>query len=356
MQALIDSFKALVAIDSVSLEEDTIALYLETALLKAGLVTELDEGGNLYGYLEGTGPTVLLNVHMDTVEVARGAKLVQDEKLLKTDGTTALGADDKAAVAAVLQTLETIKAEKLAHPNLVVLITRAEELGLVGAKKVDPSKLQNIAYGFTFDASGPVGKAITAAPSQDNLHVVFHGRGAHAGFKPETGISAIMMGSDAVSAMNLLRIDEQTTANVGSFLAPGAKNVVCDKAELQFEARSLDPKKLDAQITSMIKALNDAAAKHGGSVDIEHIKQYQAYSLDSESDVMKRFQAACNTLGLPYSEAPTLGGSDANILNGLGIPTLVCSIGYEDPHTVREYIPISELEKLYALVLELATL
>ncbi len=356
MQILIDTFSKLVSLDSVSFEEDQIALFLETALLQAGLHTEYDDGENLYGYLPGKGKTLLLNAHMDTVDLARGARIIEDGALLKSDGITALGADDKAALAAILVALDTIQQQEIAHPNIVVLFTRSEEQGLVGAQHIDASKLAAVSHGFTFDASGPVGGAIIAAPSQDKIEAVFHGKGAHAGFKPETGISAIQMASQAVSSMRLLRIDEETTANVGSFIAPGAKNIVCDTATLVFESRSLDPKKLEAQSASMIEAMENAAKDHGGSVDITHEHQYEAYHHREDAPVLKHFKQACEKAGLSFHLEPTLGGSDANVLNKLGIETLVCTSGYEEPHTKSEYIPIKELENLFSLVLELITL
>ena len=356
MQTLLDTFLELVAFDSPSFEEQHIALLLEHALLEAGLSTDYDEAGNLYGYLPGSGPTILLNAHMDTVELARGAKAVIEDGIIKTDGTTALGADDKAALAAILFALRTIKEEKQNHPNLVILFTVAEEQGLLGAKRLEKDKLSDVQYGYTFDASQRVGLAITAAPSYDKIEAVFIGKGAHAGFKPESGISAIQMASEAVSAMPLLRIDSETTANAGSFLAPGAKNIVCDKAHLVFEARSLDNAKLKKQTDTMIQALENAAHRHGGHVEIQHDHLYEVYHHHKDSAILAPFRSACTKLGLPYREEPTLGGSDANILNELGIPTLVCSIGYEEAHTTREYIPIRELELLGSLVLELATL
>ena len=356
MQTLIDTFMELAAFDSPSFEEHRIALLLETYLLEIGLSTTCDEAGNLYGYLPGSGPTVLLNAHMDTVELARGAKPVIEDGIIKTDGTTALGADDKAALASILWALRTIKEKNLQHPNLVILFTTMEEQGLLGAKKLDPEKLGAIDWGYTFDASHSIGLAITAAPSYDRIEAIFHGKGAHAGFKPETGISAISMGADALCAMKLLRIDEETTANVGSFIAEGAKNIVCDKATLVFEARSLSNDKLHTQTEAMKLALTNAARKHGGSVDILHEHLYEVYHHQPQCKVIQLFADACDKLGLPFRAESTLGGSDANILNEMGIPTLVCSTGYEEAHTTAEYIPVEELEKLAHLTLELATL
>ncbi len=356
MQTLINTFMELAAFDSPSFEEERIALLLETSLLELGLSTTFDEAGNLYGYLPGTGPTVLLNAHMDTVEIARGAKPLIEDGIIKTDGTTALGADDKAALAAILWTLRKIKEDNLAHPNIVILFTTEEEQGLLGAKRLEVKKLGNIDWGFTFDASHSIGLAITAAPSYDRIEATFHGKGAHAGFKPETGISAISMGCEAICNMKLLRIDEETTANVGSFIAEGAKNIVCDKATLVFEARSLSNEKLQNQTESMKQAMKNAAEKYGGSVDITHEHLYEVYHHDLRCKVIEIFKQACAKLNLPYRSETTLGGSDANILNELGIPTLVCSTGYEEAHTTKEYIPIEELKKLALLTLELATL
>ncbi len=356
MQNLLDTFSQLVSLDSVSYEEDQITLFLETALLQAGLHTEYDDGGNLYGFLPGKDKTILLNAHMDTVDLARGARVVEDGAILRSDGTTALGADDKAALAAILVALDTIKQNEADHPSIVVLFTRSEELGLVGARSIDVGKLASVSYGFTFDASGPVGGAVSAAPSQDKIEAIFHGKGAHAGFKPENGISAIQMASQAVNAMKLLRVDEETTANVGSFIAPGAKNIVCDTATLIFEARSLDSSKLKAQSASMIDAMESAAKAYGGSVDITHEHQYEAYHHREDAAVLKQFKRACEKVALPFGLESTLGGSDANVLNKMGIETLACTSGYEEPHTKNEYIPKKELENLFSLILELITL
>jgi len=355
MNKTLQTFLELVQINSVSGDEGRIGLLLETRLLSFGLSTSWDSGGNLYGYLPGEGETILLSAHMDTVPLAFDVEPLVEDGRVHTGGKTALGADDKAAIAAILTVLETLHKENSSHPNLVILFSVREELGLQGIAEIDVNKLSNVDHGYVFDAQGPVGTFITAAPGSIKLDVTFLGKGAHAGFSPETGISAIQMGSDAIAAMRLLRIDEETTANVGSFLAPGSRNIVCDKATLSLEARSLDQTKLHRQIEHMKTCLQDAAAKHGGQVTIEEEALYEAYKLDTSSVAFTALKDACSALGLPYSERPTLGGSDANVLNAKGIPTIVCTSGYEAPHTTAESIDLDQLEILTSLVRELAT-
>ena len=355
MNKTVQTFLELVRINSVSGDEGLIGLLLETKLLGLGLSTSWDEGGNLYAHLPGSGPTILLSAHMDTVSLAFDVKPLVEEGLIHTGGKTALGADDKAAIAAILTVLEAIQDEGISHPNLVILFSVREELGLQGIAHVDTSKLAGVDLGYVFDAEGPVGTFITAAPGSIKLDVTFLGKGAHAGFSPESGISAIQMASDAIASMRLLRIDDETTANVGSFMAPGSRNIVCDKAVLSFEARSLDPKKLLSQIAHMKECLQQAAKEHGGKVVIEEELLYEAYKLDTSAPSFAQVRKACTELGLPYKERPTLGGSDANVLNAKGIPTVVCTTGYEAPHTTNESIQVSQLLLLTSLVKALAT-
>lgn len=353
MRTISDLFLSLVAIDSPSYGEDRLALFLEHELLRLGFATDYDEVGNLYAHLPGIGDPILFNAHMDTVALAVGAQPVVVDGIIKSDGQTALGADDKAAIAAILWALSQIKEKEIAHPPLKMLFTVAEEEGLVGASRMDPALLGPVRWGYTLDVTGRVGTAVVRAAWHDMIVAVFTGRAAHAGFEPEKGASAIMMASRAIDRMRLLRVDEETTANVGSFTAEGAKNIVSEQATVVFEARSLDEGKIIAQTDDMKERLREAAAFYGGTVDIRHSHLYRGYRHDEESEVLSHFSDACAHLDLPFSTKATLGGSDANILNALGITTLAVTSGYSGAHSTSEEIPVAELEALGHLTLEL---
>jgi tripeptide aminopeptidase len=355
MDSTTRKFLDLVAIDSVTDDESAIARVLADQLADLGLSPVHDEAGNLYARLAGTGDRILLNAHMDTVPAAKGAKAVVEGNVVRTDGSTALGADDKAAIAAILTVLGKLVSTGSSHRDIVVLLTVGEEAALKGAARLDRSLLSGIDYGYTFDASGPVGTCITAAPGYDRIRATFHGKASHAGFDPEQGISAIQMGSRAISAMHLLKIEEGVTANIGSFVATGSDNVVCDRAVLSFESRGLDRQKHARQTDHMVDCLRRAAAEAGGTVDIETEHLFSGYVHDRKMPAFVRLASVCNGLGLPYRQSPTMGGSDANRLNEMGIPTVVCSSGYEQPHSVSEHIAIEEIDKLERLVYALTT-
>jgi tripeptide aminopeptidase len=350
----------LLAIDSPSGQEAGMRTDLTKRLLALGLSTETDSAGNLYGRLAASrgfeqAPTILLNCHMDTVPTAAHVKPQVRDGILFSDGTTALGADDKGGITALLVALESIIHDNSPHGAIVVLFTVSEETGLSGARQVDISRLGVIDRGYTLDASGPVGTAMYCAPFKSRADLVFHGKSAHAGFAPEKGISAISLAARAIDRMNLLRIDDETTANIGSIQGGAGTNIVCDRVEVVLETRSRVQSKMEAQISHMRICCEEAVSALGGSVDF-HVEQlYPGYQISSEDPSLAIIKLACEKTGLPFRIIETGGGSDANILRTKGIPLVVLSVGYKNPHTNEECFPLVELDNLLRLLIELLT-
>ncbi len=361
-ERLVNEFLELVQIDSHSSKEGKIAKVLVKKLEELGLEVKVDdagekvggETGNVIGKLKGSkeGPTILFSSHMDTVKPGEGVKPVIKDGVIYSDGTTILGGDDKAGIAAVLEAIKVIKENNIEHSDIEVVFSIWEEGGLFGAKNLDTSKI-NAEYGFVLDSGGSPGEIIVKGPAQDKVNAKIIGKPAHAGLVPEEGVSAIMIASKAINTMKLLRIDEETTANVGVISGGEATNVVTPEVNVKAEARSLSEEKLNAQTQHMVETFEKAAADLGGKVEMDVERMYPAFNVDPEDEIVKKMQEVFNTMGLESNITSTGGGSDTNILNSYGIKAINLGIGEKKPHTLEEHLHIKDLVNAAGMVTEL---
>ncbi|MEF3301894.1 M20/M25/M40 family metallo-hydrolase [Paenibacillus sp. GYB003] len=363
---LVDQFLQLVRIDSETKYEQQIGQALKTLFGELGLTVFEDDtaavtghgSGNLICTLEATPgnenlPTVLFTCHMDTVTPGKGIKpQVGDDGYIRSDGTTILGSDDKAGIAAMVEAIRVLKEQSIPHGKLLFVITAGEESGLLGSRAMakQPPKQLAAKYGYALDSNGSVGQIAVAAPTQARIQITIKGRSAHAGVNPEDGVSAIQVASKAISRMPLGRIDFETTANIGSFAGGGATNIVCERVDIAAEARSREQSKLDRQLEAMRQACESAAEEMGAKAEFVSEIIYPAYKYDESAPVVKLAMKALESIGRKPSTFHTGGGSDANMFNGMGIPTVNLAVGYENIHTTEERMPISELKAVAELV------
>ncbi len=346
-QRLRETFLALVGHNSPSGQEREILRYCEGLLRDAGFLGRFDAAGNLIAQKAGTvadAPRIFLNAHVDTVQPTAGLQVREVDGVFRTDGTTILGADDKAGVAQILETVLALEEAQEPHGDLVVILTTREEVGLEGAKALEPAAIAGC-IGFVFDSSGPPGAMVVQSPAQDSLHVRIRGRAAHAGVQPEKGISALQIAARAIDRMPQGRIDAETTANVGTIHGGTATNVVAEECLVTLEARSRNPESLERQVATMRRCFEEAATEFGGQVEIRIRREYSGYSCVEDAPPVRWASEAWRRLtGGEVERRATGGGSDANIFNGLGVPTVVLSVGYLGHHTTGEYLPIADLE------------
>jgi tripeptide aminopeptidase len=343
----------LVRIDSPSLEEGAIVQALSAELEGMGMAvtndgTGHDGVGNLIATLPGTDPAaaqVMLSMHFDTVEPGRGIKPRVEDGIVRSDGTTILASDNKAAIAAALEALRCLQATRPAHGDVELLLTWGEERSLNGSRAVDPSLLR-AKICFAPDADGPVGTIVTRAPFQNSVRATFIGKAAHAGVEPEKGISAIVAASKAIAAMPLGRLDHETTANIGLISGGTARNAVPERAEIVGEARSLSEEKLERQTAAMRQAIEAGAAAVGARVEIAVKREYDGFIVGEEEAPVQIASAAARALGLTPRLAGTGGGSDANNLNRKGVRSVVLGVGCHDVHSTREHIAVADLALL----------
>lgn len=361
---LIDQFLALVQVDSETRHEAVISKVLQHELEALGLEVAEDDvaaqighgAGNLFAWLpasEGCGhvPPILFTSHMDTVAPGSGIRpQLDDDGYIRSDGTTILGADDKAGIAAMLEAIRVLREQQVAHGPLQLVITVGEESGLIGARAMDRSRLR-ARFGYALDSNGEVGAIAVSAPANARQTITIRGKAAHAGVNPEDGISAIQVASKAIAGMKLGRIDEETTANIGRFEGGGAINVVPDSVKLYAEARSRSQQKLERQVDAMRAAVEKAATDAGAEYAFDSELIYPAYAHDDESEVVQIAKRAIKRIGLTPRTFASGGGSDANVFNGHGVPTVNLAIGYEAIHTTEERIKSDDLVETTALVL-----
>lgn len=353
----------LVQIDSETGYEAEISKVLHTKFNALGLNIQEDKAAekinhranNMICHMKGTvqdAPRLFFTAHMDTVTPGKGIKPLMDGEYITSDGTTILGADDKAGIAVILEVIKQLQEQNMPHGDIQFVITVGEESSLAGAKAFDTSLLQ-ADYGYALDSDGEVGSIVTSAPYHAKIRSVLSGKSAHAGVAPEKGVSAITVAAKSIAKMKLGRIDNETTANIGYF--KGGKstetNVVVDTVEIVAEARSLSEQKLTTLTTQMKETFEDTAQEYDGQADVEIEIMYPGFHYTASDPVVQLAQQAAQKVGLPSELLHSGGGSDANIFNGYGIPTVNLSVGYEHIHTTKERIHSNHLVHLTRFVL-----
>lgn len=357
LDELRDLFVRLAGIRSPSLEEREMADAVKDFVRGVGLEVFEDASaaltggdcGNLIVRVpgRGEGTPIALCAHLDTVPLERAPTVIVENGVVRTDGQTILGADDKAAVAALLLVLRDLAQEPPAA-DVELVFTAGEEIGLQGAKALDPASLGAAAV-FVLDSEGEPGTVIAAAPSVKAIAAEFRGVAAHAGIEPEQGRSAILAAARALATMDLGRIDGETTANAGLIEGGSAVNVVAERCLVRAEARSRDAQKLAAQVAGMVEAITVAAAETGVDVEIEVEEPFHGYAHAADALPLRIADAALADAGLEARHIGGGGGSDANAFNARGLPALTLGVGFERVHSPQECIRLERLEQLYRL-------
>jgi len=371
-ERLAETFKFLVQIDSVSKEEGVIANEIKKILESLGAVTFVDSAGDKIGGNSGNliakfkgntpAPPLLLNAHMDTVEPGRGVTPVLENGTFTSNGTTILGADDKSAIAILLETLNILKENNLQHGPLEIVFTVCEEIGLQGAKHLDLKSI-TATYGFALDATDTEG-IVTRAPSANHLEFIVHGKDAHAGAAPEKGINAISLASKAIAKLELGRIDQETTCNIGIIEGGIATNIIPNLVKVKGEARSHDDEKLDEITNKIVSSFNEVIENYKKlnpndefpRVDINIKKDFPRTHIPDDHPVIKLATRAAENLGRTIKTKTTGGGADANIFFEKGIFTGVLGTGMRDMHTVRESVKLDDMVYAAELLLEIIRL
>ncbi len=362
-ERLVALFKRLCLIDAPALSEGESVAWTKAHLESLGLDVREDDAGagiggsanNLVVTLKGTlehAPRIFLSAHFDTVEPTAGLEIVEEGGVFRSGGETILGADDKGGMAPAIEAVRHFLESGEPHGDVVLLLSVAEEIGLKGAAALDIGSL-DLDYGYVLDTGPPVGSFVTRTATHDNLAITVHGKPAHAGKDPENGVNALQVAAAAISGMKLGRIGPEATANLGIVHGGTAVNVVMPSLTIRAEARSTSVTELDAQIAHMRERFEAAARDAGATVAFEHDRHYSSYHVPDGEAVVEVAQEAARALGLSGALRTTLGGSDANVFNAKGVPSIVVATGMEAIHTHEERISCADLVRTAELCVEL---
>ena len=371
-QRLAETFMRLVSIDSESRDEKNVSDHIRQMLLPVAAEMHIDRAGekvggnigNLIVKIKGNTdvPPLMFNSHMDTVTPGKGIKPRFENGVFTSDGTTVLGADDKSAVAVIMEVMQLLHENNLPHGPLELVFTICEEIGLMGAKHLD-FNLITAKYGYALDTADTE-VIVTRAPSANRMAFLVHGKGAHAGADPEKGINAILLASKAIAKLDLGRIDPETTCNIGVIEAKGASNIVPNLVRIQGEARSHDDAKLETVTRKMAAAFTDAVADYKKvygdgplpRMDVHIENDFRRTHIPEDHPVVLLARKAAANLGRRLTSKTTGGGADANVFFQKGIITGVIGTGMRDIHTVRESIRLDDMVKTAELLVEIIAL
>jgi tripeptide aminopeptidase len=360
---VLDLFTELAVLPSPPGEERAVADAVKRYLRDLGLQADEDDAGSLVGSTMGNvyarvaptsegGTPLFFCAHLDTVPPTGPIDPVVEDGIVRNSAGTILGADNKAAVAAMLDATRRLLAENRPHAGVELLFTPKEEVGLLGAAAFDHKRL-SARIGYVYDQASPIGDVVLGAPYSQAMEVRFHGRAAHSGMYPEEGRSAIAAAARAINDHRLGRIDDETTANVGLINGGSAANIIPEWCSFTAEARSHDERKLRDVVQEMLDAISFAAGLEDCEVETEVHKSYRGYRFKRDDDVVRIAHEALLRSGVSPRYGLSGGAADANVFNERGLQCLNLANGMQDIHTADERIAVADLERMVDVTLAL---
>ncbi|HRZ86664.1 MAG TPA: M20/M25/M40 family metallo-hydrolase [bacterium] len=358
---LLETFSDLIHIDSPSKNERRVADYISGIFSRKAIVHEDGAAsriggntGNLIVTLTGSshrGPSLIFMAHMDTVTPTAGQKPSCSGGRFKADGKSVLGADDKAGVAALIECGRALIEGGLPFRTVQLVFTVAEEIGLQGAKHLDFRKLSG-QFACVLDSTMRVGAVIAQAPSLRKIHIEVRGKAAHSGIEPEKGINALSAAARVLSRIPVGRLAGGTTANMGIISGGAATNIVPDRVTVEGEVRSLDERRALTQARRIGAVCKAAARATRTRISFKQYEEFKAFDL-RRSPVVSCLRRAAKGIGISPAVVSSCGGSDANVLNQHGIPSVVLGLGIDGAHTPHESIRAADIVKIAELVIEI---
>lgn len=359
---IVKTFLEIIPINNPSGHEEELMLWLVDKLTEMGVVSiSQDNFGNLIAKIktniENNNDYLMFIAHLDSVhpcmDISYKIEPHKNDFIIKPKSHTILSADDKVGVAAIVEAIKAIIKSNIPHPNLELIFTVQEEVGLLGAKAIDYSKIKS-KCAYSVDGESPVGTIITQGPAQKLFNINFIGKASHAGINPEDGINSILIASDFINNITTGRIDHSTTTNIGLIQGGVANNITPELTKLTGEVRSLYESKLDGIIAAYrVEAQKTIEKYPGSSFELIEEFRYNSYFIHTNHPGVALAVKACQNIGLEPNITSIGSGSDANVFNFNNVPTIILGTGFQNTHSHDEFITFSQLTLLKDLIINL---
>jgi len=339
--------------DAPSTKEGFIAEQIEKKLKSLGFTIQYDEAhhhfdgevGNMIAYWEGTIPDLpplFLSTHMDTVLPTKGLKPIIRDGVIYSDGTTILGADDRAALTAYIEAIEYIQQNNIPTGPIELILTVSEQQGLRGARYLDYSKVQS-KYGYIFDSDGDVGQIIKKGPFSSKFYIEVIGKASHIGLNPKEGINAFIVAADVLKAVPQGEIKENVLANIGIINGGDLSSIIPGTVNMIGEVRAFTQEDLDNTLDTIYLAASKAAQSYTASVNFTVEKKYIGFEIEKNHLLVENAIESFKDENISYYVCDTLGGADTNTLNENGLVCITLGNGFKNLHTYQEHISVENL-------------
>lgn len=348
---LVQTFMDMIAVSSESGNENEFAEYMLSQGKKLGLDVRKDKYGNVYLFFKGNSDSIMFNTHMDTVSPGKNIKPKVSGKYITSDGQTILGADSKAGIATIFEVISLLKENNINHKSLLITLTCNEESGIPTADKV----ISDIKLCVVPDRGTPVGEIIIEAPYAQVFEVTVKGKTAYAPTNHKDGKNAILAANYIFNLLPWGDIDKYTTTNIGIINGGTMTSMVPDTCTFKGSCYSFNKKSLDKFLLNLTKAITKTDAKFGTKSYLKILEYFGGYKIDKNDPLVKLVNRSMKKSKIIPTYKVYKAVTNANLLNKVGIKSILISTGVENQHTTKERIKISELEKITSILLNVLT-
>ncbi|MBT3412947.1 MAG: M20/M25/M40 family metallo-hydrolase [Candidatus Jacksonbacteria bacterium] len=339
------TFLELIAIDGIFPYEQKVSEYVEKRLTDAGVLFVKDSFENIIAKIPGEGEAIMISTHLDIPEPAPDVKFKEKGDIIESDGSSILGADPKSGLAVLVDFLcDMAKTDPSTHVPIEALITRGEEVGLVGALNADYSKI-SAKIGLVLDEDGPVTQVVTKAPAYVRIDADIIGKIAHPR-DPNDGVNALQIACEALNQIPWGYSTEGVTWNVGLFEAGTARNSIPGRVHFKGELRSFDTERAMKEGERIEKICKEVAEKHGAEFKIQRELEFESYELERSDPLFERLDKTFKRMNLEPNYYETFGGTDGNVFNSKGITCVPIGSGYYNAHQYSEYVDLAEMQEI----------